>query len=113
MALGIGLESGIIGAKSKDFIPIVITKSDTIDTLAPIAGTYYDYTNELTSLTLTVTDNILPAVIWFKSGNTATNVVISGPGVLIPANGLEINPNKSYELSIIKSRISLLEMEEL
>jgi len=95
------------------FIPNIVTKTVTTETLTLVAGTYYDYTNAVTSLTLTVPDSIYPTVVWFKTGATVATITLSGTGILIPKDGIEIEANMMYELSIIKKRVGLLTLKSL
>ena len=79
-------------------------------TLSPAPMVYY-VCNIITGLHLVILESILPSIVWFKTGSSLPTLIFSGNNLLI--TDFDLQPNKSYELSIINNRISIVEFNEI
>ena len=111
------------GEIPEGFIPKLITKSITIDNITLEPGTYYEYINPIQSLTLIVGgSSLFPIIVWFKTGASLPNInfnkstTLEEPGISyfgLLITDFDLQPNKSYELSIINNRISIQEFNKI
>ena len=95
--------------------PMGTELSGTTINITPVPLIYYEIKTPLQSVnTLNINipfGNLLPSIVWFKTGATLPTIIFNGVGLLVTDTDLQ--PNKSYELSIINKRISIVEFNEL
>ena len=81
----------------------------TIVRFGPIPGTYYQFGTLEELYFLNVPNDLIPTVIWFRSSDPPTMITFNPSYTL--HTPLNIQPNKCYELSIIKRHVVCVEFE--
>jgi hypothetical protein len=107
--------AGQDGRDGQDFNPaVVLNDSDANVILHPQPGTYYVFENTLISLTIDlVPQSYHPIIIWFYSGEIPTTLNIPSVNVLFPISGIQIEPNRDYEISIINKRMTIASFQRI